>query len=80
VFSALGLPPNLFFDALVTVLVLVGGSDRVAALLKVPDAGTTAKSVEKPLVVTGTLTLVPPLEEKQSSSKEVADVAQLRRR
>lgn len=80
VFFALGLPPNLFFDALVTVLVLVGGSDRVGALLKLTDAGTPAKSVEKPVEVTGTLTLVPPPEEKQSPAKGLADVVQGSRR
>jgi hypothetical protein len=80
VFFALGFPRNPIFDALVTVLVLVGGSDRVAALLKVPDTGGDAKPVEKPVEVTGTLTLVPPLEEKQSSSKELEDVVQVRRR
>ena len=69
VFFALGLSPNLFFDALVTVFVLVGGSDRVAALLKVQDASTSVIPIEKPVEVTGTLTLVPPLEEKQSPSK-----------
>ena len=80
VFLALGLPPNLFFDAIVTVLVLVGGSDRVGTLLKVADAGTSGRSVEKPVEVTGTLTLVPPLEEKQSASKELANAVQGGRR
>jgi hypothetical protein len=75
VFSALGLPPNLFFDALVTILVLVGGSDRVSALLNVPDAGPSAKSDEKPVEVKGTLTLVPPAEEKQ-----LAEAVQVSRR
>ena len=76
VFFALGMAPNLFFDALVTVLVLVGGSDRVAALLKVQDASTPAMRVEKAVEVTGTLTLVPPPEEKPSPSKE-GDVLQV---
>ena len=59
IFSALGFPPHLLADAFLTTLVLVAGSDRVAALLKVPDAaGSAAKTSDEPIRISGTVTLV----------------------
>ena len=59
VFTALGFPPNRIFDALLTMLVLVGGSDRVAALLKAPDAARLSKPVAPaPIQIAGTVTLI----------------------
>jgi len=40
-----------------TALILVGGADRVAELLKVPGARGGDKPVERPVQVTGTLVL-----------------------
>lgn len=59
IFSALGFPPHRLADAFLTTLVLVAGSDRVAALLKVPDAGGGApKTADEPIQISGTVTLV----------------------
>ena len=58
VFSVLGFPHNPALDAFITMLVLVGGSDRISALLKVPDAGKTSKPPAEPIQITGTVTLV----------------------
>jgi hypothetical protein len=60
VFTALGFPPNRIFDALLTMLVLVGGCDRVAALLKAPDAAKLSKAAAPapaPIQIAGTVTL-----------------------
>lgn len=63
VFSALGFPPHRLADAFLTMLVLVAGSDRIAVLLKVPDAGHAApKPSEDPIQISGTVTLVPQAE------------------
>jgi hypothetical protein len=60
VFSALGFPPNTLLDGLVTTIVLVAGSDRLAALLKVPDRGKASTGSDRPIQLTGTVTLMPP--------------------
>jgi len=46
-----------YFDVVLTALILVGGADRVAELLKVPGARGGDKPVERPVQVTGTLVL-----------------------
>ena len=58
VFSVLGFPHNPVLDAFITMLVLVGGSDRISALLKIPDPGKTSKPPAEPIQITGTVTLV----------------------
>ncbi len=58
VFAALGFQPNRTLDAIVTTLVLVGGSERVAALLKVPEADKPSESPPPPVQVAGSVTLV----------------------
>lgn len=58
VFSVLGFPHNPVLDAFITMLVLVGGSDRISALLKIPDAGKAPKPPAEPIQITGTVTLV----------------------
>jgi hypothetical protein len=52
-------PPNVWLDQLFSVLVLMGGSDQIAALLKSPHAGKAVEttSTAKPIEVTGRLTL-----------------------
>ena len=58
VFSVLGFPHNPVLDAFITMLVLVGGSDRISALLKVPDAARLSKPPAEPIKISGTVTLV----------------------
>lgn len=60
VFFALGLPPNPLLDGIVTTIVLVAGSDRVAALLKGQDVGGTSKVPDPPIEIRGTVTLESP--------------------
>jgi len=54
-----GVTPPPWQDALFSVLVLMGGSDQVAGLLKSPHAGKAVDvtSAQKPIEVTGRLTL-----------------------
>jgi hypothetical protein len=71
IFSALGFPPHRLADAFLTTLVLVAGSDRVAALLKVPDAGGGApKTADDPIQISGTVTLVSPAEAKHAGERK----------
>ena len=59
VFSVLNFPPNRLLDAFITMLVLVGGSERISALLKIPDAGKMeSQPSAPPIQITGTVTLV----------------------
>jgi hypothetical protein len=76
IFSALGFPPHRLADAFLTTLVLVAGSDRVAALLKVPDAGGAApKTADEPIHISGTVTLVSPAEAKHTGERKSAGEA-----
>ena len=54
-----GVKPGPWQDALFSVLVLMGGSDQVAGLLKSPHAGKAVdlSATQKPIEVTGKLTL-----------------------
>lgn len=73
IFSALGFPPHRLADAFLTTLVLVAGSDRVAAQLKVPDAGGGAsKAADEPIQISGTVTLVSPAEAKLAGERKSA--------
>jgi len=72
VFSALGFPHNPPLDAFITMLVLAGGSDRIAALLKVPDAAKTSKPPAEPIQIAGTVTLVSDVGEPAASHKKSA--------
>ena len=62
VLLSLGVPAKPAFDVIVTGLVLMGGADKVADLLKLaqgkPNAGAAASP--RPLEITGTLTLQQP--------------------
>jgi hypothetical protein len=58
VLSALGIPATReWVDGFFTLLVLVGGSDRVAELLGSTGATGGEKPAETPIQITGTLTL-----------------------
>ena len=57
VLNAVGVETTWYFDVVLTALILVGGADRVAELLKVPGARGGNKPVERPVQVTGTLVL-----------------------
>jgi hypothetical protein len=73
IFSALGFPPHPLADAFLTTLVLVAGSDRVAALLKVPAAsGSAAKTADDAIQISGTVTLVSPAEAKLAGERKSA--------
>jgi hypothetical protein len=55
------------------MLVLIGGSDRVAALLKVPEAGRASQvSAPPPIQIAGTVTLVSNGEQAPAKDKKVA--------
>ena len=67
VLNAVGIDTTWYFDVVLTALILVGGADRVAELLKVPGARSGEKTVERPVQVSGTLVL-----EDASAKKVVA--------
>jgi hypothetical protein len=50
-------PAESIFDFVVTALILMGGAERIAALIKVPGAAGGEKPAEHPIQVTGKLTL-----------------------
>jgi hypothetical protein len=50
-------PAEPIFDFVVTALVLMGGAERIAALIKVPGAAGGEKPAEHPIQITGKLTL-----------------------
>lgn len=54
---AVGIETKAAFDVILTGLILVGGSDRIGELLKMPGAPGVAKPEPSPLEITGTLTL-----------------------
>ncbi len=62
VLTSLGVPASPFLDVLLTGLILMGGSDRVADLLKMgggrPDGEKTPSA--RPIEIRGTLTLEQP--------------------
>ncbi len=58
IMRALGFQPyNLFLDCLVTVIVLLGGADRVAALLESKPAQPPHEGAPQPIEITGRVTL-----------------------
>ena len=59
VFSVMGFPNiNPVLDTIVTGLILIGGSDRVSAVMKMMGASGTAEKVEaRPIEITGRLVL-----------------------
>lgn len=57
VLRAVGVETNAYFDAILTGLILVGGADRVAELLKLPGSRGGEKPAERPIQITGTLVL-----------------------
>jgi hypothetical protein len=57
VLEALGFQTNFILDTIVTGLILMGGSDRVAELLKMPGAPGVSKAEPRPITIQGTLVL-----------------------
>lgn len=57
VLSALGIRASAWADRFFTLLALVGGSDRIAAIVGSPGSAKNQKPPESPIRVTGTLTL-----------------------
>jgi hypothetical protein len=74
VFTVLKFPSNRFLDAFVTVLVLVGGSDRISELLKVPEGGKLSKPEPEPIRIAGTVTLVSDTTLSPAEKKNAAGV------
>jgi len=61
IFSVSGFPNiDPVLDTIVTGLILVGGSDRIAAILKMSDLKGQSKSSPQPIEITGRLTLEEP--------------------
>ncbi len=69
VFVALGLQRNELLDAIITTLVIVGGTDRVSALLERPVSDKAPLPESQPIRIAGTVTLLTPAE----GSLEVAN-------
>jgi hypothetical protein len=59
VFGGLGFKPKPLLDALLTILVLLGGSERLGSLLSIPDADKASASPPPPVHVAGQVLLVP---------------------
>jgi hypothetical protein len=57
ILAALGMAPDPWLDTILTGIVLVGGSDRIAALLKLPGASDGERAAPPPIQITGRLTL-----------------------
>jgi hypothetical protein len=57
ILAALGMAPDPVLDTILTGIVLVGGSDRIAALLKLPGASDAERAAPPPIQITGRLTL-----------------------
>ncbi len=55
--SSLNIAEGQTLDLVVTWIVLVSGTDRIAAFLKAPSAPAPQKQPSQPIQVTGTLTL-----------------------
>src|SRR5215468_2117356 len=56
ILAALGFPTNRYLDIIVTGLILIGGSERVAEMLKLGVPGE-AKGEAKPITISGKLVL-----------------------
>lgn len=68
VLSALGVPADRVTDIVITGIVLMGGADRIASVLKTPGASGVQKTAEaEPVRVTGTLVV-----EEESPRKVVS--------
>jgi hypothetical protein len=57
ILAALGFPTDYLLDTVVTGLILMGGSDRVAELLKMPGAPGVERVEPKPITIQGSLVL-----------------------
>lgn len=83
ILSVSGFPSiNPILDVILTGLILVAGSDRIAELLKTPaTAGVALATAEapttRPIEITGTLTLVEPKDQQEgvAENKALAKVA-----
>ena len=59
--TAMGIDKSPALDFLVTLIVLTGGADRIAALLKAPgSSGGAGEAAPRPIQITGKLTLDEP--------------------
>ena len=57
ILATLGFPTNPLLDTILTGLILMGGSDRIAELLKMPGAPGAQRSEPKAITIQGSLTL-----------------------
>lgn len=57
ILSALGIEADPVLDIILTGIILVGGSERIAAVLQAPGAPGVEKPSPPPIQITGTLTL-----------------------
>ena len=65
---------NPVLDTIITALLLMGGADRLAQVLKMPGASGGEKSESKPIQITGKLIL-----EQQSGKTQIAAEGELDR-
>ena len=65
VFTALGINIDKYLDTLLTGIVLVGGADRIAGMLKAPAAPSISQPAPPPVMITGKLVL------EESTAKKV---------
>lgn len=64
IFHASGFQVPEWLDAIVTGLLLMGGADRMAALLNLGGGGGESKSSQQPIQITGKITLEQPANKK----------------
>lgn len=57
IFTQLGFKMNAFLDVIVTGLIMVGGSDRIAAILKLSGGPGADQPTSRPIEITGKLVL-----------------------
>jgi hypothetical protein len=75
VFAALGFQRSELLDAIITTLVIVGGTDRVAALLNGPSLDKTHQPESQPVRIAGTVTLLTPAEAPLEEAHEKTGIS-----
>ena len=69
--GALGFPTHFLIDTIATGLILMGGSDRIAEMLKMPGAPGVKKAEAQPITIKGSLVLEQPAGNTSSVRGEI---------